>query len=63
MSTLTLQRGWIVAHDHEKEHLISLGIKLGPYDTEKMAFEECEITDEQLVALQEFYGKYYWRFW
>lgn len=59
--------GWIEAQDEltDREHLKSLGIKVGSWKVEDIpgttggTFKDCEVSLESLEKLEPFFGKRY----
>jgi len=51
---------WIIADETDREHLESLGVELGPYNTERKEFNPCRVTPEALDKLDPWWGEYWW---
>jgi hypothetical protein len=51
---------WIVGKEQDKEFLKAIGLKLTNYSKHYGQWENVEISDDQLTALQKLWGTFYW---
>jgi len=54
------RKGWVVAYEDERKQLEDLGVRLGPWDSRTVTFENCEFDDEAIKRLEKHWGTFYW---
>jgi hypothetical protein len=55
-----MYKGWIEANKEDAEILRFIGIELGPYDEGQGAFEDCTVSEDAMVKLDDYWGQFFW---
>lgn len=55
-----IYRGWIHGDQKDAELLTSIGVKLGPWDSEIGAWSPCDLSVEVMEKLDGLWGQFIW---